>query len=100
MDTAKLKLIKPELDRDTELLLMQWSQDNGRATEACVWDALHGAVSLDELAEGHYDDDPYDALSRDGIDGYSGADSVMDGSHDHALMLVGFALLGDDDAVD
>jgi hypothetical protein len=57
------------------------------------WDALSCADSLSDCADASLLDDPYAALGDDGIDGYSGADTVLDGSHDHALMLVGFALL-------
>lgn len=95
-----LRLVKdgpPE--RDAELAIMQWAEDTGRAEYPAPWDALCcETVSLSDLADDELGADPYDALAHDGIDAYTGADTVLDGSHDHALMLVGWALLNDDDS--
>jgi len=98
MDTAKLTVCAPvhtPIQFQTRSQLIAFDPD-----EVPSWDALCEAVSLSDLAQDELMDDPYAALSDDGIDGYSGADTVLDGTHDHALMLVGFALLGEDDVVE
>jgi hypothetical protein len=58
---------------------------------------MAGAVSLCDLAADDAGADVYSALGEDGIDAYTGADTVLNGTHDHALMLVGFAMIGIDD---
>lgn len=98
MDKPKLSLVSKPLSAEVELHILQWTQDIGNADAPPLWDALSTDwVSLSELDSDTFDADPYDALAHDGIDAYSGADTVLDGSHDHALMMLGFALLGDDD---
>jgi hypothetical protein len=86
------------LSREAELSLLQWQQDMGRVELAAPWDAMCGElVSLSDLAQDELLVDPYSALADDGIDAYTGADTVLDGSHDHALMMAGWAMLEVDD---
>lgn len=93
-----LRLVSESPGRDAELAIMQWAEDTGRAEYPAPWDALCcDTVSLSDLADGELDDDPYGALANDGIDAHTGADTVLGGSHDHALMMMGWALLGADD---
>lgn len=95
MDTAKLTVCAPvhtPVQFQTPSQLMAFDPD-----AVPSWDAMCEAVSLSDIAQDELLGDPYAALADDGIDGYSGADSVLDGSHDHALMLVGFAMMENDE---
>ena len=58
------------------------------------WDAYAtGPVSLSDPAQDELLGDPYSALDHDGIDAYTGADTVLSGAHDDALRMVGWAML-------
>lgn len=88
------------ISRSAELAVLVGTQLYADPRHPVLWDALsRDTVSLSDLAEGEFDDDPYAALANDGIDAHTGADTVLDGSHDHALMMVGWALInaGDDE---
>jgi hypothetical protein len=66
--------------------------------EPAPWDAMsRELVSLSDIAQDELLGDPYSALADDGIDAYTGADTVLDGSHDHALMMAGWAMMEVDD---
>lgn len=88
--------VKDYFGSSREIQLMVWVEQARLLETPSYTDALAHADALPDVP----DEDPYAALGCDGIDAYSGADSVLDGSHDHALMLVGFAMMENDDVVD
>ena len=90
-----LKLVEVDFER-AELLMLAVLADEDDPPHPV--DAMsRELVNLSDLAQDELLGDPYSALADDGIDAYTGADTVLGGSHDHALMMAGWAMLEVDD---